>query len=144
MHPLFLEVCNTFVPLLFRAGLSLPLTLPTFSVLNPFLFIRGLSCPRSVQTSFTQNCIKLTIPGFPYNLLPLSCGDTGFLQKRLGPVSPVKSGRKVSLLPLGRSCPLQTIPLSDLVGCGSPLQKGLSTFQPYIPPHTAKEGPLRI
>jgi hypothetical protein len=33
-----------------------------------------------------------------------------------------KSGRKVPFLPLGRSCPLQTILLSDLVGCDSPLQ----------------------
>jgi hypothetical protein len=28
---------------------------------NPFLFIKGLSCPRTVQTSLTQNCLKLTI-----------------------------------------------------------------------------------
>ncbi len=42
--------------------------------LNPFLFIRGLSCPCRVQTSLTQNCLKLAIPGFPYNILPLSCG----------------------------------------------------------------------
>ncbi len=51
--------------------------------LNPFLFIRGLSCPCHVQTLLTQNCLKLTIPGFPYNLLPLSCGagDIGFLNK---------------------------------------------------------------
>jgi hypothetical protein len=34
-----------------------------------------------------------------------------------------KSGLKVPLLPLGHSCPLQTILLSDLVGCDSPLQK---------------------
>jgi hypothetical protein len=45
---------------------------------NPFLFIRGLSCPISVQTSLTQNCLKLTILGFPYNYLPVSCGDIGF------------------------------------------------------------------
>ncbi len=32
------------------------------------------------------------------------------------------SGPIVPLLPLGPSCPLQTILLSDLVGCGSPLQ----------------------
>jgi hypothetical protein len=46
--------------------------------INPFLFIIGLSCPRSVQTSLTQNFLKLTIPGFPYNLLPVSCGDISF------------------------------------------------------------------
>jgi hypothetical protein len=45
---------------------------------NPFLFIIGLSCPRSVQTSLTQNFLKLTLPGFPYNLLPVPCGDIGF------------------------------------------------------------------
>jgi hypothetical protein len=33
---------------------------------NPCLFLRGLSCPSSVQTSLTQYCLKLTIPGFPY------------------------------------------------------------------------------
>ncbi len=38
---------------------------------NPFLFIRGLSCPASVQTSLTQNCLKLTIPEF--SLQPPSC-----------------------------------------------------------------------
>jgi hypothetical protein len=33
-----------------------------------------------------------------------------------------KSGLKLPFLPVGRSCPLQTILLSDLVGCDSPLQ----------------------
>ncbi len=28
--------------------------------------------PSSVQTSLTQNCLKLTIPWFPFNLLPVS------------------------------------------------------------------------
>jgi hypothetical protein len=71
--------------------------------INPFSFIRGLFCPSSVQTSLSQNCLKLTIPRFPHNLLPACCGDIG-------------------LLLLGRSCPLQTIQLSDLVKCDSPLQ----------------------
>ncbi len=35
---------------------------------NPFIFIRWLSCPHSIHTSLTQNCLKLTFPGFPYNL----------------------------------------------------------------------------
>jgi len=48
---------------------------------NPFSFIRGLSCPRSVETSLTQNYLKLTILGFSYNLLPVSCGDIGFFKK---------------------------------------------------------------
>jgi hypothetical protein len=34
----------------------------------------------------------------------------------------LKSGLKVPLLPSGRYCPLQTILLSDLVGCYSLLQ----------------------
>ncbi len=39
--------------------------------LNPFLFIRGLSCPCRAQISLTQNCLYLTISGFPCNLLLL-------------------------------------------------------------------------
>jgi hypothetical protein len=59
--------------------------------INPFLFIRGLSCPVSVQTFVTENGLKLTIPGFPYNLCPVSCGDVGF-KKCLGQVLASKSG----------------------------------------------------
>jgi hypothetical protein len=33
-----------------------------------------------------------------------------------------KSGLKVPLLPFGPPCPLQTILMSDLVGCDSPLR----------------------
>jgi hypothetical protein len=51
------------------------------SIINPFLLNRGLSCPSSVQTSLSQNCLNLTIPGFPYNILPVSWDDTGFLKK---------------------------------------------------------------
>ncbi len=47
---------------------------------NPFLFIREFSCPSSVQTPLTQNCLKLTIPEFLYNLFlsgpPSSDGQT--------------------------------------------------------------------
>ncbi len=49
-------------------------------IFNPYLFIRGLFCPSSIQTSVTQNCLKLTIPEFLYYLLPVSCGDIGFLK----------------------------------------------------------------
>ncbi len=42
--------------------------------------------------------------------------------KILGLVLAWKSGRKVSLLPLGPSCPLQIILLSDMVGWDSPLR----------------------
>jgi hypothetical protein len=86
-----------------------------------FLFIRMLSCPSSVQASLTQTCLKLTIPGFPYNCLSVSFGDIGFLKNILGLVLAWKSGLKVPLLPLGRSYPLQTILMNDLVGCDSPL-----------------------
>jgi hypothetical protein len=48
---------------------------------NTFLFSRGLSCPRSVHTSLTQNCLKLTIPGFTYYLFPFSCGTLAFKKK---------------------------------------------------------------
>jgi hypothetical protein len=51
-------------------------------VINPFLFIRGLACPSSVHTSLAQNCLELTISGFPYNFLPVSCGDNGFKKNR--------------------------------------------------------------
>jgi hypothetical protein len=57
------------------------------------------------------------IHGFPYNLHPVSCGDIGFLKQRL--IFGLKSGPKA---PIGPSCPLPTILLSDLIGCGSPLQ----------------------
>ncbi len=70
----------------------------------------------------THNCLKLTIPGFPYHLLPVSCGDIGFLKQILGLVLAWKSGVKVPLLSFGRSSFLQTILLSDLVGCDCPLQ----------------------
>ncbi len=44
------------------------------------------------------------------------------LKKILGLVLAWKSGLKVPFLPFGRSCPLKTILLSDLVGCDSPLR----------------------
>ncbi len=89
------------------------------SILNPFLIIRGLSCPSCIQASL---CLKLTKPGFPHNCLPVSCGDIGFFKNILGLVLAWKSGLKEPFWTLGHSCPLQTILLSDLVGCGSPLQ----------------------
>jgi hypothetical protein len=90
--------------------------------LNPFLFIRRLSSPSSVLTSLTENCFKLTIPGFPNIILHISCSDSGFIKKILGLVLAWKLGLIVPLMPLGPSCLLQTILLSDLVGCDSPLQ----------------------
>jgi hypothetical protein len=46
---------------------------------------------------------------------------TLYLKKILGLVMAWKSGLKVPFLPLGHCCPLQTILLSDLIGCDSPL-----------------------
>jgi hypothetical protein len=86
-----------------------------------FLFIRGLPCPSCIQASLSQNCLQLTIPGFPHICLPVSCDDNG-LKKILGLVLAWKAGLKVPFLPLELSCPLQTILLSDLVGCENPLQ----------------------
>jgi hypothetical protein len=45
-----------------------------------------------------------------------------FQKKILGLVLVWKSGLKKPFLSLGRSCPQQTILLSDLVGCDRPLQ----------------------
>jgi hypothetical protein len=93
-----------------------------FISFNPYLFIRGLSCPRNIQTSLTQNCLKLTMPRFPYNLLCVSCGGISILKNCIGQVLAWKSGLKLFLLHLGPSCPLQTILLGDLLGCGCLLQ----------------------
>ncbi len=43
-----------------------------------------------------------------------------------------KSGLKVPLLTLGPSCPLQTILLSDLLGCGSPLQILMAVWRTFF------------
>jgi hypothetical protein len=38
----------------------------------------------------------------------------------------------VPLLPLGPSCPLQTVLLSDLVGCGNPLQIVMAIWRTFL------------
>jgi hypothetical protein len=43
-----------------------------------------------------------------------------------------KSGLKVPLLPLGPYCPLQTIFLSDLVGCNLPLQTVMAVWRNFF------------
>jgi hypothetical protein len=100
---------------------SMPSPTTNIFPLLTLLFIKGLSCPSFIQASLSPNCLKLTIPGFPYHCLPVSCGDTSFFLI-LGLVLDWKSGLKAPLMPIGRSCPLQTILLNDLVGCDSPLQ----------------------
>ncbi len=99
---------------------------------KPFIFIRGLSCPCSVQISLTKNCLKLIIPGFfSFKPLPASCGDIGF-KKILGLVLAQKLGHKVCLLLLGHSCLLQTILLSDLIRCDSPLQIAMAIWRTFL------------
>jgi hypothetical protein len=36
---------------------------------------------RAVQASLSLNCLMITVPGFPYHLISLSCGDIGFKEK---------------------------------------------------------------
>jgi hypothetical protein len=52
---------------------------------NPFILIRN---KRRVQSSLTQNCLKLTIPGFPYNCLPVYCGDIGLKKNPRSSIGP--------------------------------------------------------
>ncbi len=99
-------------------------------LIKPFLFIRGLSCLLSFQTSLSQNFLKVTIPGFPYNLLPVSCGDFGF--KSIGQALAWKSGLKVPLLSLWPSRSVQTVQLSDLVGWVSPLQIVIAFWRSFL------------
>ncbi len=54
------------------------------------------------------------------------------LKKILGLVLAWKSGLKVPLLPLGPSCPLQTILMNDLFGCDSPLQIAMAVWYNYF------------
>jgi hypothetical protein len=52
--------------------------LPTLFFLTLSYSLEGSPALAGVKTLLTQNCLQLTIPGFPYNLLPISCGDIGF------------------------------------------------------------------
>ncbi len=112
----------------------------TLSIFSPSLL---LSCTNCIQASLSLNCLKLIIPGYYHNCLPVSCGDTGFLKKNLGLVLAQKSGLKVPFLVLRRSCPLQTILLSDLVGCDSPLQIVMAfwRFHHYCQPRAVTPDP---
>jgi hypothetical protein len=86
----------------------------------------------------------LTTPGFPSNILRFSCGDIGL--KKIACKSSIVawiSDLKVPLLPLGPSCPLQTILLNDLVGCGSPLQILMSLWRTFYNFKHAKQ-PLYV
>jgi len=61
------------------------------------------------------NCLKLYLPGLPYNLLYVSFGDIGSQEIGINEVLAWKAGHKVPLLPCGPSCPVQPILLGDLV-----------------------------
>jgi hypothetical protein len=49
--------------------------------LYPSLIHHSVLLPSQCSDIINSNCLKLTIPGFPYNLLPVSCDDIGFLKK---------------------------------------------------------------
>jgi hypothetical protein len=97
--------------------------------INPFLFIRGLFCP-SVLTSLTQNCLKLTIPGFPYKCLPVSWGDIGFKKNprsstglEIRPQSAFTAFR--ALLPSANNS-------EGWSGCDSPLQVVMAVWRTFF------------
>jgi len=71
-------------------------------------------CRASASIQALDLAISRFIYSFDYNFLFLMA--TLAFNKILGLVLAWKSGRKVSLLPLGPSCPLQIILLSDMVG----------------------------
>jgi hypothetical protein len=84
------------------------------------LFIRGLTALAAFRPQYLLTVLSyLHIPIFSYNL-PIYLVVTFTLKKSMDQVLAWKSGLKVSLLPLGPSCPLQILLLSDLVGCGIP------------------------
>ncbi len=90
---------------------------------NPFLFIRGLSYPSCIQAPLSLNCLKLTTYTWISSQLSSRILRWYWLFKKiLGLVLAWKSGLKLYCLTLGRFCTLQTILLSDLVRCDSPLQ----------------------
>jgi hypothetical protein len=99
--------------------------------LNIFTFLktRGLSCPCCVQPSLSRKYLYLTIPGFPYNLLPVSYGEIGF-KKIIVQVLAWKFGYKMPLLPVGPSCPLQAILLQVVMAVWSLFFYLVRTKQP--------------
>jgi hypothetical protein len=76
---------------------------------------RGLFCPLSVQISLTQNCLKLSISGFPYNLLPVSCEDIDF-KKKIGSSIDLENRLQCAFYVFGSSCYMWQ-PTADSHGC---------------------------
>jgi hypothetical protein len=117
-----------------RIGHCSCLLVPNYScvllrLFNPFFFIWGLSCPSSIQASISLNCLKLWI----FTQLSSSILWWHWLfTKNPRSLLAWKSGLKVPFLALGRSCPLKTILLSDLVGCDSPLQIVMAFWRTII------------
>ncbi len=75
--------------------------------------IKQLSLNHVCKIGLTQNCRKLYLD-------------------ILTTVLAWKSGFKVPVLPLGHSCPLQTILLSDLIGRDSPLQTVMAIWHHFF------------
>jgi hypothetical protein len=96
---------------------------------NPFLFIIGLSCPSCIQASLSRNGLKLEIPGFPPNCLPVSCGDIVFKKKILGLVLASEIRPKNAFPAFRALLPMQTF---LLIGCDSPLQIAMAFWRTLI------------
>ncbi len=98
-------------------------------VTNMFLLTLSYSSEGSpalagVKTLLTQNCLKLTIPGFLYNLLPVSCGDIGF---KKNPRSSIDLESKSAFTAFRELLPSANY----LVGCDSPLQRVMTVWRTF-------------
>jgi hypothetical protein len=67
-------------------------------MIKTFLIHQRALLPSQCSDTLTQNCLRLTIPRFLYNCLPVSCSDLA-LTKFLGLVLAWKLGLNVPLLP---------------------------------------------
>jgi hypothetical protein len=91
-------------PLIFRY--HLPLTLTYSSEGSPALAVFFRHHLLKIAISYTCTWLSLQPPFCSY-------GDIGFLKNCIGQVLAWISGLKVPLLPLGPTCPLQTILLKE-------------------------------
>ncbi len=74
---------------------------------------------------------KLTIPGFPCNLLPLSCGDIGFKKSSRCSIG-LEIRPKSAFIAIRLPLPSATILLSDLVRCNSPSAECISIWCTFL------------